>query len=196
VSIYCALLTPQWKQSIRSSSMQAGETWSKCSIARLYRQNRKFPPIWIITEAKNAYFFVCKRTGFVHQELRDFVKMTLTRVSSHWLWLESSQVILWKTWPESSLVSIFLNVTPVKCSQLSQRLTWDFAFTKGHNILTVYFALRPIYTEELPRVATNDSLFVLLRLVILGLCTVNGQWFIVSYDSANKQKYHKSHRMQ
>jgi len=25
---------------------------------------------------------------------------------------------------------------------------------------------------------------------------VNGQWFIVSYDLANKQKYHKSHRMQ
>ena len=24
---------------------------------------------------------------------------------------------------------------------------------------------------------------------------VNGQWFIVSYDSANKQKHHKSHRM-
>ena len=25
---------------------------------------------------------------------------------------------------------------------------------------------------------------------------INGQWFIVSYDSANKQKHHKSHRMQ
>ena len=25
---------------------------------------------------------------------------------------------------------------------------------------------------------------------------VNGQWFIVSCDSANKQKHHKSHRMQ
>jgi len=25
---------------------------------------------------------------------------------------------------------------------------------------------------------------------------VNVQWFIVSYDSANKQKHHKSHRMQ
>jgi len=24
----------------------------------------------------------------------------------------------------------------------------------------------------------------------------NGQWFIVSCDSANKQKHHKSHRMQ
>jgi len=45
------------------------------------RQNRKFAPILIITETKNAYFFVCKRTGFVHHELRDFVKMTLTRVT-------------------------------------------------------------------------------------------------------------------
>jgi len=34
--------------------------------------------------------------------LRDFVKMALTRVSSHWLWLESSRVILWKTWLDSS----------------------------------------------------------------------------------------------
>jgi len=27
----------------------------------------------------------CKRIGFFHQELRDFAKMTLTWVSSHWL---------------------------------------------------------------------------------------------------------------
>jgi len=65
----------------------------------------------IITEAKNAYFFVCKRTGFIHQELRDFVKMTPTRVSSHWLWLDSfcekrdsSRVksLFFSTWLESS----------------------------------------------------------------------------------------------
>jgi len=31
---------------------------------------------------------------------------------------------------------------------------------------------------------------------ILQRSMVNGQWFIVSYDSANKQKHHKSHRMQ
>jgi len=52
----------------------------------------------IITEAKIPLFFVCKRTGFVHQELRDFAKMTLTRVSD----CDSSRVILWKTWLESS----------------------------------------------------------------------------------------------
>jgi len=48
-------------------------------------QNRKFPPIVINTEVKSAHLFVCKRSGFAHQELRDFVKMTLTRVSSYWL---------------------------------------------------------------------------------------------------------------
>ena len=115
MSIYFALLTPQWKQTLRSSSMQIGETWSLIgSIARPDRQNRKFPPILIITEAKNAYFFVCKRTGFAHQKLRDFVKLTLTRVSCYWLWLESSQVILWKTWLDSSRVTIFLNVTRIE----------------------------------------------------------------------------------
>jgi len=36
----------------------------------------------IITEPKKAHFFACKLTGFVHQGLRDFVKMTLTRVES------------------------------------------------------------------------------------------------------------------
>jgi len=33
--------------------------------------------------SKNAHFLVCKRTGFVNQELRDFAKITLIRVSSH-----------------------------------------------------------------------------------------------------------------
>jgi len=47
----------------------------------------------IITEAKHALFFKRTRSGFVYQELRDFVKMTLTRVSSHWLWLESSHSV-------------------------------------------------------------------------------------------------------
>jgi len=34
----------------------------------------------IITEAKNGHFFVCKRIEFVYPRLRDFVKLTLTRV--------------------------------------------------------------------------------------------------------------------
>jgi len=54
----------------------------KCSIERLDRQNKKFAPILIITEAKNAHIFKFTRSGFVYQELRDFVKTTLTRVDS------------------------------------------------------------------------------------------------------------------
>jgi len=53
----------------------------------------------IITEAKNAHFFKCTRSGFVYQELRDFVKMT--RVES---FCEKR---------DSSRVTIFLNVTRV-----------------------------------------------------------------------------------
>jgi len=34
-----------------------------------------------------------------------------------------------------------------------------------------------------------------LRVVFVAAYSANGQWFIVSYDSANKQKHHKSHRM-
>jgi len=39
--------------------------------------------------------FLCVQTNcVVHQELKGFVEMTLTRVSSHWLWLEWSRIIL------------------------------------------------------------------------------------------------------
>jgi len=112
-SIYCALLNPQWKQSLTSNSVEVGDTWSlKCSIAGLDRQIRNFAPILIITEAKNANFFMCKRTEFVHEELRDFVKMTLARLSSHWLWLESSHSVKNVTRFGSS--HRFLNVTRVE----------------------------------------------------------------------------------
>jgi len=46
-------------------------------------QNRKFALILIITEAKKAHSFACKQTRFVNQMFGDFVKMALTRVSSH-----------------------------------------------------------------------------------------------------------------
>jgi len=53
--------------------MHVGNTQSlKCSIERLDKQNRKFAPILIITEAKNPRFFVCKRSGIVQQVLIDF----------------------------------------------------------------------------------------------------------------------------
>ena len=47
------------------------------------------------------------------------------------------------------------------------------------------FALHDTVVEEVNMVINN-----------LLVSMVNGQWFIVSYDSANKQKHHKSHCMQ
>ena len=64
-------MVPCWplSQRLKSPFMQIVETWSlKCRMAQIDRQNGKFPPILIITKAKNAHFFVRKRTGFVHQE--------------------------------------------------------------------------------------------------------------------------------
>jgi len=105
-------LTPQWKAKSQLYLCAGWDTWSlKCSKVQLDNQKRKSVPILFVTEAKNAHFFVCKRTGYVHQRLRDFVKRTLTQVLSHWLWLESSHsaknVIrvespFFSTWLESS----------------------------------------------------------------------------------------------
>ena len=91
IGLYCALLAPQWKANLRSTSVQVMNTWPLgYSIKRLESQNRKFVPISINAGPKNDHFFVCKQTGFVNQRLWGFEKMTLIRVSSHWLWLESS----------------------------------------------------------------------------------------------------------
>ena len=111
------ILCPYWPLSeSKVSGLPLRNLWTLLilKMQQLDKQNRNLPSILIITEAKNPYFFVCKRTGFVHQELRDFVKMALTRVSSHWQWLESSRVILWNTWRHSSRVTIFFNVTRVE----------------------------------------------------------------------------------
>ena len=52
-----------------------------------------------VTIGTQSYFcptrnfsLVAALTGFVHHRLRYFVKMTLTRVSSHWLWKSSHSV--------------------------------------------------------------------------------------------------------
>ena len=85
---------PTVKANLRSTSVQVMNTSHLgYSITRLESQNRKFAPISIITGPKNDHFFVCKQTGFVNQRLWDFANMTLTRVSSHWLWLESSHSV-------------------------------------------------------------------------------------------------------
>jgi len=94
IGLYCALLAPQWKANLRSTSVQVMNIWPlRYSITRLESQNRKFAPIFIITGPKNDHFFVCKQTGFVNEKLWDFAKMTLTRVSSQWSWLESSHSV-------------------------------------------------------------------------------------------------------
>jgi len=94
IGLYCALLANQLKANLRSTSVQVMNTWPLgYSITRLESQNRKLAPILIITGPKNDHFFVCEQTGFVDQKLWDIAKMTLTRVSSYWLWLESSHSV-------------------------------------------------------------------------------------------------------
>jgi len=62
---------------------------------------------------KKSHSIECKLTLFVAQTFQDFAKMTLTQVSSHWLWLESSHSVKnvtrvelespsFSTWLESS----------------------------------------------------------------------------------------------
>ena len=119
ITIKCQYSVPGWPLSKRKSQDYLCASWCawsiNCSWGRLDRQNRKFAPFLVVTEAKNVFFFKCTRSGFVYQELRDFAKTTLTRVSSHWLRLESSQVILWKTWlgrVESPFFSTLLESSP------------------------------------------------------------------------------------
>jgi len=83
IGLYCALLAPQWKANLRSTSVQVMNTWPLgYSITGLKSQNRKFAAILVITGPKNDHFCVCKQTGFVDQRLWDFAKITLTRVES------------------------------------------------------------------------------------------------------------------
>jgi len=100
-TVYCTLLAPQWTANLRSTSVHVMNTWPLgYSITRLESQNRIFAAILIITGPKNYHFFVCKKLGLLIQRLWDFAKMTLTRISSHWLWLDSSHSV--KTWLDSS----------------------------------------------------------------------------------------------
>jgi len=55
-----------------------------------------------------------------------------------------------------------------------------------------------VYADADVMTLTNNAMMHLFsnKKCQLSGSLVNGQWFIVSYDSANKQKHHKSHRMQ
>jgi len=77
----------------------------------------------IITEAKYAHFFVRKRTGFVRQRLRDFVKMTLTRISSHCIWLKSSHHL---SQHDSSRVRVAKNRDSSRVIDSSRAITAKF----------------------------------------------------------------------
>jgi len=109
---------------------------------------------------KIAQFFVCKRSEFVHQELRDFVKMTLIRVSSHWLWLESSRVILRKTWLECSRVPVFLNVTRFESD-------WPNIMIRVEELTRIMLSLIDCDSshsaKNVPRVDSSNHFFNLTR---------------------------------
>jgi len=84
--------------------------------------------------------------------IRNFVKMTLTRVSNHWQWVEpfcekrdSSRVWIWKTWITllvSRAVVLFLNVTQVESesTKIVTRVTLSLA-TCIQNILHTWKSL-------------------------------------------------------
>jgi len=168
---------PLSESSLRSPSVQVGETWfPKCGITRLDRQNRKFPPI--LTWSKKCYFFVCKRTEFVHQELRDFVEMTLTRVSSNCLLLESNRVILWKMWLKSSWVKFCLNVTRVE-SESPKIATW---VEPSHWHKSRYhWSQDPFFCESRSRRFQVSSRFQKLEVSVTAYClenlNVTNKWF-------------------
>ena len=76
----------------------------------------------------------------------------------------------------------------------------------GRNVMTILSDHKPLETifkktfitapKRLQRMLLQLQKYNLLAIYKPGKRMVNGQWFIVSYDSANKQKHHKSHRMQ
>ena len=80
IGLYCALLAPQWKANLRSTSVQVMNTCPLgYSITRLESQNRKLAPILIITGRKNDHFFVCKLG----------LSFRGSEILQKWLWLES-----------------------------------------------------------------------------------------------------------
>jgi len=86
------------------------------NTTRKNSQNRRCAPTFVIAEAQKAHFVVWKRIGFVNPMFADFVKMTLTRVSGHWLWLKSShslQNVTRVELPSFLSVTRFESFTPV-----------------------------------------------------------------------------------
>jgi len=68
----------------------------------------------------------------------------------------------------------------------------DSEFSIGYGYPKTAFKREPDTDKNIRNIFLDRPIrgFTLLEKV------AHGQWFIVSYDSANKQKHHKSHRMQ
>jgi len=101
IGLYCALLAPQWKANLRSTSVKVMNTWPLgYSITRIERQNRKLAPLLITTRPKMIISLYADKLG---------LSIRGSEILQKWLSLESrvidcdsSRVILWKTWLESS----------------------------------------------------------------------------------------------
>jgi len=75
------------------------------------------------------------------------------------------------------------------------KILCNLAYSQSVNLFTERGAYPvPRISYLVSRIAQKGVFNVRLEKCVSSM--VNGQWFIVSYDSANKQKHHKSHRMQ
>jgi len=119
VSICCSLLSPQWKQSLRSTSVEVGDTWSlKCSIERLDRQNKICANLdhhW----SKKCSFLYMQTKWVCPSGTQRFCKNDIVNVifTKSLIVNDSSHSV--KTWLESLLISKWLeSMTRVTLSLL------------------------------------------------------------------------------
>ena len=169
---YCALLAPQWKPNLRSTSVQVMNTWPLgYSITRLESQNRKFAPILIITGPKNDIFLYANKLGL---SIRDseilkndsdssLESLIMTRVesfceqrdSSHWL---DSRYHCHK-------VTIVFSLFFANCANATTRNSLSFYTTK---LCTINWSLNRLSSAKL--VQYND--------VSRSAIWCQGQWHI------------------
>ena len=103
------------KQSLRSTSVIVGKTWSlKCSITRLVK-TENLRQTWSSLKQEMLISLCAHKLGLSIRG-SDFIK--ITRVSSRWLWLESSHSVKNVTRVESPSFSTWLESSP------SHRKSW------------------------------------------------------------------------
>jgi len=77
---YCALLDPQWKVNLRSTSVQVMNTWHLgYSITRLESQNRNLRQFWSLLDQKMIISLYAKKLGLLIRG---------SEILQKWLWLE------------------------------------------------------------------------------------------------------------